>query len=54
MKLQIIRSENRIVTCEIDGSGLIDIAGRWFADDIQIGDTTEFEYISKAGCANSN
>lgn len=44
MKLQIIRIENRIVTCEIDSGGLIDIARRWFTEDIQIGDIIEFEY----------
>ena len=48
MKLQIIRIENRIVTCSIDNDdgSLIDIARRWFAYDIQEGDTIEFEYKS--------
>lgn len=46
MKLEIIRIENRIVTCAIDGySGLIDIAKRWFTEDIQEGDIIEFEYF---------
>lgn len=44
MKLEIIRIENRIVTCEIENGGLIDIAKRWFNEDIQIGDTIEFEH----------
>jgi hypothetical protein len=45
MKLTITRIENRIVTCEIDDSdSLIDIARRWLAEDIQIGDVIEIEY----------
>lgn len=44
MKLRITRIEPRIVTCEIDSGGLIDIARRWFTEDIQIGDIIEFEY----------
>lgn len=45
MKLEIVRIENRIVTCEITDTGsLIDIARRWFAEDIAEGDTIEFEY----------
>lgn len=44
MKLTITRIEPRIVTCEIDSGGLIDIARRWFTEDIQIGDIIEFEY----------
>lgn len=45
MKLEIIRIEARLVTCELDCGGLIDIAKRWFTEDIQVGDTIEFEYI---------
>ena len=46
MNLTIIRIENRIVTCSIDNDkgSIIDIARRWFTDDIQVGDTIEFEY----------
>lgn len=44
MKLRIIRIENSIVTCELDNGTIIDIARRWFAEDIQEGDTIEFEY----------
>lgn len=44
MKLKIIRIENRVVTCEKDSdNSLIDIARRWFAEDIQEGDTIEVE-----------
>ena len=38
MQLQIIRIENGVVTCEIEGEGLIDIARRWFSENIQEGD----------------
>lgn len=45
MKLTITRIEPRLVTCEITETGsLIDIARRWFAEDIAEGDTIEFEY----------
>lgn len=49
MKLTIIRIENRIITCSIDGDSgsLIDIARRWFTEDIQVGDVIEFEYKTK-------
>lgn len=43
MQLTIIRIENRVVTCEIEGGSLIDIARRWFAEDIQEGDIIEFD-----------
>lgn len=46
MKLEIIKIENRIVTCAINSCGLINIARRWFTDDIQEGDVIEFEYTS--------
>ena len=41
MKLKIIRIENRIVACEIDDGTIIDIARRWFTDDIQEDDIIE-------------
>lgn len=44
MKLTIVRIENRIVTCEIEEDGtLIDVGRRWFTEDIQEGDTIEFD-----------
>ena len=43
MKLTIIRIENRIVTCELDDGTLLDIARRWFTEDIQEGDAIEFD-----------
>lgn len=42
MKLILLRIENRIVTCQLEDGTIIDIARRWFTDDIQEGDTIEF------------
>lgn len=48
MKLEIIRIENRIVTCKIEEDGtLIDVGRRWFSEDVQEGDTIEFTYSKK-------
>lgn len=43
MKLTILRIENEIVNCQLDNGSIIDIARRWFAEDIQEGDTMEFD-----------
>lgn len=43
MKLTILRIENRIVNCQLDNGTIIDIARRWFTEDIQEGDTIEFD-----------
>lgn len=43
MNLTIIRIENRIVTCELDDGTIIDIARRWFSEDIQVDDVIEFD-----------
>ena len=43
MQLTIIRIENRIVTCELEGGTLVDIARRWLTEDIQEGDIIEFD-----------
>ena len=43
MKLRISRIENRVVICELEDGMLIDIARRWFSEDIQEGDTIEFD-----------
>lgn len=43
MKLKIIRIENRIVTCELDNGTILDIARRWFTEDIQVDDIIEFD-----------
>ena len=43
MKLTIIRIDGRVVTCELEGGTLIDIARRWFTEDIQDGDVIEFD-----------
>lgn len=43
MKLTILRIENEIVNCQLDNGSIIDIARRWFTEDIQEGDTIEFD-----------
>lgn len=43
MKLTILRIENGIVNCQLDNGTIIDIARRWFTEDIQEGDTIEFD-----------
>lgn len=43
MKLTILRIENEIVNCQLDNGTIIDIAKRWFTDDIQEGETLEFD-----------
>ncbi len=43
MKLTILRIENRIVNCQLEDGTIIDISRRWFTEDIQEGDTIEFD-----------
>ena len=43
MKLTILRIENEIINCQLDDGTIIDIARRWFTEDIQEGDTIEFD-----------
>ena len=47
MKLKIIRIENHVVTCELDGGGLIDIAKRWFSKDIKVDDIIEVDVTTE-------
>ena len=47
MKLTIIRIENHVVTCELEGGGLIDIAKRWFSEEINENDVIEFDVTDK-------
>lgn len=47
MQLTIIRIEKRVVTCELEGGSLIDLAKRWFAEDIEEGDIIEFDVLEK-------
>lgn len=47
MILTIIRIEKRVVTCELEGGTLIDIARRWFTEDIQEGDIIEFDVADR-------
>ena len=43
LKLKIIRVENHIVTCEIEGGTIIDIAKKWFSANIKVNDIIEFD-----------
>ena len=45
MKLTITRIEKRIVTCELEDGTRINIARRWFADDLEEGDSIEFDVV---------
>lgn len=48
MKLKIERIDHRVVTCSIvDNGSLIDIARRWFTEDIQEGDIIEIDVTNK-------
>ncbi len=48
MKLTILRIENRIVNCQLDNGTIIDIARKWFTEDIKEDDIIEFD-IHKCG-----
>ena len=48
MKLTIIRIEENIVTCELEDGQILDVARRWFKDDIKINDIIEFDVNSKS------
>lgn len=52
MKLKIIRIENHVVTCELDGGGLIDIAKRWFSRDIKVDDIIEVDVTTEDKVVN--
>ncbi len=43
MTLKIIRIENHVITCELEGSTIIDIARKWFSQDIKENDIIEFD-----------
>lgn len=47
MKLTIIRIEDNIVTCELEDGSLLDIARRWFNNDIKEQDVIEFDVNKK-------
>lgn len=47
MQLKIIQIENRIVDCQLDNGMIINIARRWFVDDIQEGDVIEINMSDK-------
>lgn len=48
MKLTIIRIEENIVTCELEDGQILDVARRWFTDDIKMNDIIEFDVNSKS------
>ena len=48
MKLTIIRVEENIVICELEGGGIIEIAKMWFTEKIQENDIIEFDVTSKS------
>lgn len=52
MKLKIIRIENHVVTCELDGGGLIDIAKRWFSKNIKVDDIIEVDVTTEKKVVN--
>lgn len=43
MKLTILRIEDEIVNCQLDNGTIIDIARRWFTEDIHEDDIIEFD-----------
>lgn len=43
MKLIILRIEKRIVNCQLEDGRIIDIARRWFTEDLEEGDIIEFD-----------
>ena len=43
MMLTIVRIDNGIVTCELEDGTLIDIAQRWFDNNIKENDKIEFD-----------
>lgn len=49
MKLIIHRIDNGIVTCELEDGTLIDIARKWFTNDIKENDVIEFDINEHKG-----
>ena len=49
MKLTISRIEKRVVTCELEDGTRIDIARRWFTEDLEEGDNIEFDVVEAKG-----
>ena len=47
MKLKIIRIENYVVTCELEDGTIIDIAKKWFSQNIKENDEIEFDVTEK-------
>ena len=49
MKLTILQIKNRIVNCQLDNGTIIDIARRWFTEDIQEGDVIDVNISNDRG-----
>ncbi len=47
MKLTILRIKNRIVNCQLENGTIINVAKRWFTNDIQEGDTIKIDILSE-------
>lgn len=47
MKLTIVRIENHVVTCELEGGGLIDIDKKWFSQNIKENDVIDIDATEK-------
>lgn len=44
MKLRIIRIDEKVVTCELEDYGLLDISKQWLSQNIKVGDVIDFAY----------
>lgn len=52
MKFTILRIDKRIVTGQLDDGTIIDVARRWFTEDIEEGDTIEFSVEKNTNVAD--
>ena len=43
MKLQIIRIDKEVVVCALEDGSLLDIARKWFDEDIKENDLIDFD-----------
>lgn len=42
MKVQVIRVEEKIVSCQLEDGHILDIDKRWLPEDIKVDDTFDF------------
>lgn len=47
MILKIIRIEEHVITCEIEGETIIDIGRKWFPKNIKEDDIIEFDVTDR-------